>query len=109
MILLEEILRAIFGDKVKDVKDASLKAPPSSYGVVMKTNLFARLRKAKRKKSQEKAVIETLVTAHEERIASIKDHCTRKSLNCFQVRLLQALKTSTRKPSLPKERSTHKN
>ena len=74
----EKLLRAIFGDKAGDVKDASLKAPPSSYGVVMKTNLFARLRKDKRKKSQEKAVIETLVTAHEERIASIKDRMYKK-------------------------------
>ena len=74
----EKLLRAIFGDKAGDVKDASLKAPPSSYGVVMKTNLFARLRKDKRKKSQEKAVIETLVTAHEERIASIKDSMYKK-------------------------------
>ncbi|MDE5713037.1 MAG: DNA-directed RNA polymerase subunit beta, partial [Muribaculaceae bacterium] len=47
----EKLLRAIFGDKAGDVKDASLKASPSLKGVVIGTNLFSRALKSKNKKS----------------------------------------------------------
>ena len=43
----EKLLRAIFGDKAGDVKDASLKAPPASYGVVIDKKLFSRVFKDK--------------------------------------------------------------
>ena len=46
----EKLLRAIFGDKAGDVKDASLKANPSLKGVIIKTRLFARATKKKRTK-----------------------------------------------------------
>ncbi len=46
----EKLLRAIFGDKAGDVKDASLKANPSLKGVIIKTRLFARAMKKKRTK-----------------------------------------------------------
>jgi len=39
----EKLLRAIFGDKAGDVKDASLKAPPSMKGVVIEKKLFSRI------------------------------------------------------------------
>ena len=45
----EKLLRAIFGDKAGDVKDASLKASPSLYGVVIDNKLFSRAVKDKRK------------------------------------------------------------
>ncbi|MCH5246188.1 MAG: DNA-directed RNA polymerase subunit beta [Muribaculaceae bacterium] len=48
----EKLLRAIFGDKAGDVKDASLKASPSLKGVVIGTNLFARAQKKKGRKSE---------------------------------------------------------
>ena len=47
----EKLLRAIFGDKAGDVKDASLKASPSLKGVVIGTNLFSRATKTKKSKS----------------------------------------------------------
>jgi DNA-directed RNA polymerase subunit beta len=47
----EKLLRAIFGDKAGDVKDASLKASPSLKGVIIATNLFARAAKKKRGKA----------------------------------------------------------
>jgi DNA-directed RNA polymerase subunit beta len=56
----EKLLRAIFGDKAGDVKDASLKASPSAKGVVMYSNLFARAKKDKTSKAKEKVVIERL-------------------------------------------------
>jgi len=53
----EKLLRAIFGDKAGDVKDASLKAPPSLFGVVVDKKLFSRSIKDKKGKTSEKALI----------------------------------------------------
>ena len=50
----EKLLRAIFGDKAGDVKDASLKASPSLRGVVIEKKLFSRSVKDKRKRSEDK-------------------------------------------------------
>ncbi len=50
----EKLLRAIFGDKAGDVKDASLKAPPSTEGVVIDKKLFSRTKKEKGAKNEEK-------------------------------------------------------
>ena len=51
----EKLLRAIFGDKAGDVKEASLKATPSLRGVVIGTRLFSKVQKGKKTKAQEKA------------------------------------------------------
>jgi DNA-directed RNA polymerase subunit beta len=56
----EKLLRAIFGDKAGDVKDASLKASPSLHGVVINKKLFARAIKDKRKRAQDKEDITKL-------------------------------------------------
>lgn len=56
----EKLLRAIFGDKAGDVKNASLKAPPSMRGVVVEKNLFSRAIKDKKNKSKDKDIIDTL-------------------------------------------------
>ncbi len=56
----EKLLRAIFGDKAGDVKDASLKASPSLNGVVIDKKLFARAVKDKRKRAQDKEDIAAL-------------------------------------------------
>ena len=56
----EKLLRAIFGDKAGDVKDASLKAPPSLHGVVIDKKLFTRSVKDKRKRNQDKQELEEL-------------------------------------------------
>ena len=53
----EKLLRAIFGDKAGDVKDASLKAPPSLYGVVIDKKLFSRSVKDKKVKVTDKSVL----------------------------------------------------
>ncbi|MFH1161555.1 MAG: DNA-directed RNA polymerase subunit beta [bacterium] len=50
----EKLLRAIFGDKAGDVKDASLKAPPSMKGVVIEKKLFSRIVKDRKAKAKEK-------------------------------------------------------
>ncbi len=56
----EKLLRAIFGDKAGDVKDASLKMPPSGYGVVIDKKLFSRAIKDRKSKAADKAVLERI-------------------------------------------------
>ncbi|NBU35121.1 MAG: DNA-directed RNA polymerase subunit beta [Bacteroidetes bacterium] len=60
----EKLLRAIFGDKAGDVKDASLKAPPSTNGVIIDKQLFARAKKDKVQKSSEKDMLSKLEDGH---------------------------------------------
>ncbi len=61
----EKLLRAIFGDKAGDVKDASLKAPPGLKGTVIKTRLFSRKRRDNEAKKIEKKMLDTLEMNHE--------------------------------------------
>jgi len=56
----EKLLRAIFGEKAGDVKDASLKAPPGLKGTVIKTRLFSRKRRDHESKKIEKEALENL-------------------------------------------------
>ncbi len=56
----EKLLKAIFGDKAGDVKDASLKAPPGLKGVVIKTRLFSRKKKDAESKKLEKKLLDNL-------------------------------------------------
>ena len=56
----EKLLRAIFGDKAGDAKDASLKAPNGVEGVVIDKKLFQRAKKDKNAKVREKAALEKL-------------------------------------------------
>ncbi|RKD17526.1 DNA-directed RNA polymerase subunit beta [Pelobium manganitolerans] len=67
----EKLLRAIFGDKAGDVKDASLKTPPSIKGVVIDTKLFSRAKKTS--KAEEKAMIEKLDAKHEKAVRELRE------------------------------------
>ena len=70
----EKLLRAIFGDKAGDVKDASLKVPPSVKGVVIDKRLFSRISgKDKNQKSDEKVQIEKLDKEYHIEIADLKE------------------------------------
>ncbi len=68
----EKLLRAIFGDKAGDVKDASLKAPPSAKGIIIDKQLFARAKKDKIQKSQEKDLLSKLEDQHKIAINELK-------------------------------------
>ncbi|MCB0651322.1 MAG: DNA-directed RNA polymerase subunit beta [Saprospiraceae bacterium] len=68
----EKLLRAIFGDKAGDVKDASLKAPPSTKGVIIGKQLFARAKKDKVQKEQEKEMLTKLDDEHKIAINELK-------------------------------------
>ncbi len=70
----EKLLRAIFGDKAGDVKDASLKATPSLYGVVVDKKLFSRSIKDKKGKSNvDKKVAEKLDKDFQSDVDKLKD------------------------------------
>jgi DNA-directed RNA polymerase subunit beta len=70
----EKLLRAIFGDKAGDVKDASLKVPPSVKGVVIDKRLFSRvIAKDKNQKNDEKVLIEKLDKEYQIEIADLKE------------------------------------
>tara|TARA_B110000090_G_scaffold43956_1_gene49273 strand:- start:513 stop:2132 length:1620 start_codon:yes stop_codon:yes gene_type:complete len=68
----EKLLRAIFGDKAGDVKDASLKMPPSSKGVVINKKLFSRAVKDRKAKAADKAIIESIDIDFDKEAASLK-------------------------------------
>jgi len=68
----EKLLRAIFGDKAGDVKDASLKASPSTAGVVIEKKLFARIKKDKVGKAEDKTKIAKLNEEHDKNRGTIK-------------------------------------
>jgi DNA-directed RNA polymerase subunit beta len=74
----EKLLRAIFGDKAGDVKDASLKAPPSSTGVVIEKKLFARTKKDKAMKADDKARIAKLQDEYEKNLKAVKAELAEK-------------------------------
>ena len=69
----EKLLRAIFGDKAGDVKDASLKASPSLNGVVIDKKLFARAVKDKRKRAKDKEDIAELEAKYEAKFVALQD------------------------------------
>ncbi len=69
----EKLLRAIFGDKAGDVKDASLKAPPSLNGVVIDKKLFARSVKDKRKRIQDKEDLKLLEDSYDLKFLELKN------------------------------------
>ncbi len=68
----EKLLRAIFGDKAGDVKDASLKAPPSLRGVVIDKKLFSRAIKDKKTKIEEKPILEKVDKEHNAETTALK-------------------------------------
>ncbi|MBP6642909.1 MAG: DNA-directed RNA polymerase subunit beta, partial [Flavobacteriales bacterium] len=76
----EKLLRAIFGDKAGDVKDASLKAPPSTVGVVIDKKLFARAVKDKKAKGNEKGVLESIDKEQDKELGTLKNELIDKMM-----------------------------
>ena len=68
----EKLLRAIFGDKAGDVKDASLKANPSLSGVIIKTNLFSRAIKTRSSKAADKVKLQKIEEDFEKETGKLK-------------------------------------
>jgi len=97
----EKLLRAIFGDKAGDVKDASLKASPSLKGVVIGTNLFQRAAKKKKSKSAN-AILPKLDEDYEEKQNQLKDRLVDKLMTLIGSRTSQGVKDFLGSEIIPK-------
>ena len=91
----EKLLRAIFGDKAGDVKDASLKATPSLSGVVIGTNLFSRAIKKRKSKLSDKAILPKLDEEYEEKMAALKSKLIEKLVILTSGKTSQGVKDYT--------------
>ena len=97
----EKLLRAIFGDKAGDVKDASLKATPSLKGVVIGTNLFSRAAKKKKTKSAN-AVLPKLDEEYEEKQNALREVLIGKLLTLTAGKPSQGVKDYLGTEAIPK-------
>ncbi len=98
----EKLLRAIFGDKAGDVKDASLKASPSLRGVVIDKKLFSRSIKDKRKRSEDKEAISNLELEYEVKFQQLKDVLIEKLFTLVNGKTSQGVLNDLGEEVLPK-------
>jgi len=98
----EKLLRAIFGDKAGDVKDASLKAPPSLRGVVIDKKLFTRSVKDKRKRNDDKLELETLEDSFDDKSDALKAVLVEKLFTVVNGKTCQGVKNDLGEEILPK-------
>jgi len=98
----EKLLRAIFGDKAGDVKDASLKASPSLRGVVIDKKLFARAIKDKRSRAQDKEVMLQLDEEFNEQVADLKSKLIDKLMIIVSGRTCQGVTNDLNEILIPK-------
>jgi len=74
----EKLLRAIFGDKAGDVKDASMKAPPSMKGVVIDTKIFSRPKKEKEVREKAKKDVTVLMKKYSQELVALRSRIVEK-------------------------------
>ncbi len=74
----EKLLKAIFGEKAGDVKDASLKAPPGMKGIVIATKLFSRKKKDAESKKEDKRLVDQLEKAEKKAVKDNLDKLVKK-------------------------------
>ncbi|MGE0635252.1 MAG: DNA-directed RNA polymerase subunit beta [Bacteroidia bacterium] len=98
----EKLLRAIFGDKAGDVKDASLKAPPSLKGVVIDKKLFSRIIKDKKSKSEEKGLLTKVDDEFEKESVKLKQKLVDKLFDLVDGKKAQNVSTNFREVVIPK-------
>jgi DNA-directed RNA polymerase subunit beta len=98
----EKLLRAIFGDKAGDVKDASLKASPSLHGVVIDKKLFSRSVKEKKVKLSEKASLTKLDEEFERKIEDLTGKLVDKLFILVNGRTSQGVKSYLNVEVVPK-------
>ncbi|MDR3094139.1 MAG: DNA-directed RNA polymerase subunit beta [Bacteroidales bacterium] len=98
----EKLLRAIFGDKAGDVKDASLKAPPSLFGVVVDKKLFSRSVKDKKAKSSEKIIIQKIDDEFAKQAEELKGRLVGKLMSLLNGKSSQGVKDYYNVEIIPK-------
>ncbi|WP_046758260.1 DNA-directed RNA polymerase subunit beta [Kordia jejudonensis] len=98
----EKLLRAIFGDKAGDVKDASLKASPSLHGVVINKKLFSRAIKDKRKRAKDKEEIATLELEYATKFEELRSILIEKLFTIVNGKTSQGVQNDLGEEVLPK-------
>ena len=88
----EKLLRAIFGDKAGDVKDASLKASPSLTGVVIDKKLFSRVGKEKKGKQATKSLLDQIDEKFEREVVVLRTKLEDKLFNLISGKTSQGVK-----------------
>jgi DNA-directed RNA polymerase subunit beta len=99
----EKLLRAIFGDKAGDVKNASLKAPPAMQGVVLDNKLFSRSVKDRKSKAKEKDVIEALDDAFKMEVNELKSKLVDKLTVLVSGKTSQGVTNNYKEVLIPKK------
>ncbi len=87
----EKLLRAIFGDKAGDVKDASLRVPPSMTGVVIDKKLFSRVKKDKLAKQEEKVLVEKIDAEYAREADAVREILIDKLLSLVEGKVAQGV------------------
>tara|TARA_B100000963_G_scaffold286189_1_gene255185 strand:- start:5155 stop:8958 length:3804 start_codon:yes stop_codon:yes gene_type:complete len=98
----EKLLRAIFGDKAGDVKDASLKAPPSLKGVVIDKKLFTRTIKDKRRRTEDKERLKDLEIKFEKMFDDLKRTLVEKLYSILSGKTCQGVFNDLGEELIPK-------
>lgn len=88
----EKLLRAIFGDKAGDVKDASMKAPPSLKGTVIDTKLFSRPKRDKELRGKSKAQVESLKKNYSKDLNDLRNMMIAKLVQLLDGKTSQGIK-----------------
>ena len=98
----EKLLRAIFGDKAGDVKDASLKAPPSLNGIVIDKKLFTRTVKDKRRRADDKEELKKLEIKYDLLFKELKSKLVEKLYSIVSGKTCQGIFNDLGEELIPK-------
>ena len=98
----EKLLRAIFGDKAGDVKDASLKAPPSMEGIVLDNRLFSRMVKTRKGKIKEKDSIKDIEAQFQKESDALKEKLITKLYKILDGKLSHGVMDNAKNIFIPK-------
>ena len=98
----EKLLRAIFGDKAGDVKDASLKAPPSLKGIVIDKKLFTRTIKDKRRRTEDKKLLKNLELKYDKIFDDLKSKLVEKLYSMLSGKTCQGIFNDLGEELIPK-------
>ena len=99
----EKLLRAIFGDKAGDVKNASLKAPPSMKGVVVENKLFSRMIKDRKARAKEKDMIQEMDNNYNKEAIELKNRLVDKLMILVSGKTSQGVYNNFKEEIIPKK------
>lgn len=98
----EKLLRAIFGEKAGDVKDVSLRVPPSGNGIVITKKLFERAKKERSSKDRDKALVSKLEAEYKKNLVAVKELLVEKLIAVLDSKTSNALVSVYNEEVLPK-------